>query len=65
MFSISTFEQYVFSLLQDIEVMFEAYGIRVSSEHVYTLRLVEFVTVSQFDLLNKNFSSAAFAEGFD
>lgn len=48
--------------------MFEAYGIRVSSEHeiVPILRLTEFVRVFQFDL-NKTFflPSAAFAEGSD
>lgn len=44
--------------------MFEAYGIRVSSEQsaVYTLELTEFECIS-----NKNFFlfSAALAEGFD
>lgn len=38
--------------------MFEAYGIRVSSEHdiVYIFRLLEFVIASKFDLLHIYFS---------
>lgn len=45
----------VFSLPQDIEVLFEAYGIKVSSEQgsVSVFRLREFVIVSPFHLLNK------------
>lgn len=48
--------------------MFEDYGIRVSSEqdNLHILRLREFVTEHQFDLLNYvSISSAAFVEGFN
>lgn len=48
--------------------MFEAYGIKVSSEcdTIEGFRLREYLIAFLFDLLDKKyFFSAAFAEGFD